>query len=132
VKPDVFERLLRCIGATGQDALLDRLIATRVSGLPVATGLLFPKPYEALLQAISASPAEQTTLFKKFLKAWYPAMRSLDAYWHDSHKGPDGGGFFGYWSIEAAAVVAAFKIDDSGFSDAACYPKDLAAYGKAS
>lgn len=131
VKQDVFERLLRCIGAPGQDALLDRLIATRIPGLPVRAGLLFPKPYEALLQAIGASHAEQTTLFKKFLKAWYPAMGSLDAYWHNSHKGPDGGGFFGYWCIEAAGVVAAFKIDDSGFRDAPYYPKDLAAAGLA-
>lgn len=130
-KQDVFESLVRCMGAPGQDALLERLIATRVTNRPSAAGLLFPKPYEALLQAISASPAEQPTLFKKFLKAWYPAMGALDAYWHDSHKGPDGGGFFGYWCIEAAGVVAAFKIDDSAFRNAPYYPSDLAAAGLA-
>lgn len=131
VKNDVFERLLSCIGAPGQDALLERLIATRVPNRPPAAGLAFPKPYEALYQAIDASPAEQPNLFKKFLKAWYPAMGSMDAYWHDSHKGPDGGGFFGYWCIEAAGVVVAFQIDDSEFRDMPYYPKDLANYGKA-
>lgn len=129
VKKDVFERLLACIGRPGQDALLERLIATRLPGRPAAAGLLFAKPYEALLQAIDAAPAEQVTLFKKFLKAWYPAMGSLDAYWHNSHKGPGGGGYFGYWCIEAAGVVAAFKIDDSEFRDTPYYPKDLAGYG---
>jgi hypothetical protein len=128
-KPDVFERLLRCIGAPGQDALLDRLVATRIPNWPIGAGLAFPKPYEALFQAIDASPDERSTLIKKFLKAWYPAMGSLDAYWHNCHKGPEGGGFFGYWCIEAAGVVAAFKIDDSGFRDAPYYPKDLASFG---
>jgi hypothetical protein len=129
VKKDVFERLLACIGRPGQDALLERLIASRVAGRPPADELLFPKPYEALLQAIDAPPAEQMALFRKFLKAWYPAMGSADAYWHNSHKGPGGGGYFGYWCIEAAGVVAAFKIDDSGFRDSPNYPKDLASYG---
>jgi hypothetical protein len=130
VKDDVFERLLACIGAPGQDALLERLIATRVRNRPAAAGLVFPKPYEALFQAIDASPAEQPQLFQKFLKAWYPAMGSMEAYWHDSHKGPDGGGFFGYWCIEAAGVVVAFNIDDSAFRSAPYYPGDLAASGR--
>jgi hypothetical protein len=29
-----------------------------------------------------------------------------------------GGGFFGYWAIEAAGVVKAFHIDGSSFRDA--------------
>jgi len=49
---------------------------------------------------------------------------------HDSHKGPAGGGFFRYWAIEAAGVVAAFRIDDSTFRDLPCYPKDLADHGR--
>lgn len=126
VKDNVFERLLSCIGAPGQDALLERLIATRVRNRPLAAGLVFAKPYEPLFQAIDASPAVRPQLFNKFLKAWYPAMGSMDAYWHDSHNGPDGGGFFGYWCIEAAGVVVAFKVDDGEFRNAPYYPKDLA------
>jgi hypothetical protein len=129
VQPELFARLLAAVGPPGQDALLERLAATRVSGRPPAAGLLHPKPYQALFAAIDAAPQEQPQLFRRFLKAWYPAMGSLDAYWHNSHKGPGGGGYFGYWSVEAAGVVAAFKIDDAGFRDAPYYPRDLASYG---
>ncbi len=129
VNQEIFERLLRCIGAPGQDALLERLIATRIPNRAFGTGLVFPKPYEALYATIDAPSAERPALLKKFLKAWYPAMGSLDAYWHNSHKGPEGGGFFGYWCIEAAGVVTTFKIDDSQFRDTPYYPKDLASYG---
>lgn len=31
---------------------------------------------------------------------------------HECHKGPKDGGFFGFWSIEAAGVVKAFAMDD--------------------
>jgi Domain of unknown function (DUF1911)/Domain of unknown function (DUF1910) len=128
-KKEVLERLLSCVGPPGQDALLERLVATRVANRRPAAGLLHPKPYEALFEAIDAGPKEQEKLFKKFLKAWYPAMGSLDAYWHNNHKGPAGGGYFGYWCVEAAGAVVAFKIDDRQFRDMPYYPKDLAGYG---
>lgn len=65
----------------------------------------------------------------RFLKAWYPALHEVG--WHASHKGPDGGGFFSYWAIEAAGVATVFGIDDSAFRDLPYYPKDLADHGRA-
>lgn len=126
VDNDIFGRFQRCIGEPGQDSLLERLVATRIPARPDPKRLVWPTPYQSLYDAIDASDAARPTLFERFLKSWYPALGKLDAYWHDNHKGKDGGGFFGYWCIEAAGVVSAFGFDDSQFRDMQYYPKDLA------
>jgi hypothetical protein len=36
--------------------------------------------------------------------------------------------YFGYWSFESAAIVAALGLDDSSFRDNEYYPKDLVDY----
>jgi hypothetical protein len=122
VEQACFERLLRCVGNEGKDKLFERLVAVRMSGRPPAPGLLWPKPYEALDAALDAG-REAPKLMQKFLKSWYSSLK--DCYWHDCHKGPKGGGFFGYWCLEAAAAAKAFGIDDASFRDMPCYPKDL-------
>lgn len=119
----LFDRLLKCIGNEGRDKLFERLVATRVSGRTVATDLMFPKVYEPLYNAIDVAEPERSKLIGQFLKDWYKNMKPT--YWYDCHKGPEGGGFFGYWAIEAAGVVKAFEIDDSAFRDLPYYPKDL-------
>ena len=121
----LFERLLACIGNQGKDQLFERLVATRVSGRPAVASLVFPKTYQVLYDAILAADPEKPKLMATFLKSWYPAMGKLKIYWHDSHKGPEGGGFFGYWCIEAAGVVKAFSINDETFRDLPHYPKDM-------
>ena len=107
----------------GQDLLYESLVATRLKDRKKADKLLYPKPYRSLYAAISAPKEEQPKLFKEFLQRWYPSMKST--YWHDCHNGPEGGGFFGYWAIEARGVVKAFNIDDSSFRDSNYYPRDL-------
>lgn len=119
----LFDRLLKCIGNEGRDKLFERLVATRISGRPVATGLMFPKVYEPLYNAIDAAEPERSKLIGQFLKNWYQNMKPT--YWYDCHKGPKGGGFFGYWATEAAGVIKAFGIDDSAFRNLPYYPKDL-------
>jgi hypothetical protein len=107
----------------GQDLLYESLVATRLKDRKKADKLLYPKPYRSLYAAINAPKEEQPKLFKEFLQRWYPSMKST--YWHDCHNGPEGGGFFGYWAIEARGVVKAFNIDDSSFRDSDYYPRDL-------
>ena len=107
----------------GQDLLYEALTGTRLSGRKKAVKLLYPKPFKALFEAISANKEDQPHLVEEFLRTWYPSMKN--AYWHDNHKGPEGGGFFGYWAFEAAGVVRAFHLDDSTFRDMPYYPKDL-------
>ncbi len=119
----LFARLLTCIGNEGKDSLFERLVATRVSGRPAADKLLRPRSYEPLYQAIDAAEAERSKLMQKFLRGWYKGLRPC--YWYENHKGPQGGGFFGYWCIEAAGVAKAFRFDDAPFRDMPYYPRDL-------
>ena len=121
----IFNRLLACIGNEGRDQLFERLVSTRVKGRPAGAKVIFPKPFQTLYDATIASESEESKLVATYLKGWYPAMGKLGMYWHDNHKGPQGGGFFGYWCLEAAAVVKAFGIDDADFRNAPYYPKDL-------
>lgn len=126
VDDDVWKRMLACAGGEGQDILMERLVSCRTPARPRARALLHPEPYVLLDQAITHVSADHVA---RFLNAWYPALR--DVGWHDSHKGPAGGGFFGYWAIEAAGVSAAFGIEDALLCNMPYYPRDLANHGKA-
>lgn len=119
----LFDRLVKCIENTRKDRLLERLIATRISHRSMANHLMWPKQYQVLSEAIDGQIETRSGLFERFLKGWYASMR--DTYWYENHKGPNGGGFFGYWCIEAAGVVSAFGFDDAPFSDMPYYPKDI-------
>lgn len=125
----LFYRLVQCLGNAGQDALFERLVGTRFAHRPVAAGLLYPKIYQPLLDAAVAAPGQQAGPMRQFLGKWYGQMRPT--YWHDNHKGQDGGGFFGYWCWEAAAVSAAFDTDDAAYRDLPYYPKDAADFARA-
>ncbi|WP_197076871.1 PoNi-like cognate immunity protein [Hymenobacter terrenus] len=128
--PTGISRLLACIQNEGKDVLFERLVARMVPDVmrKPAKKLLYPKAYQPLYDALDASADEQSTLMQQFLKNWYKRMSSAD--WYDAHKGPEGGGFDGYWCWEAAGVAHAFGIDDSSFRDLPYYPKDLADFAR--
>ncbi len=120
-----WRRLLACIGNEGRDALFEALVATRTPGRKPAAGLLHAAIFQPLVDAVAAEGSARDALVKRYLKAWYKALKST--YWVDSHKGPKGGGFFGYWAVEVAGVVKAFGMDDTAFRDMPYYPRDLLA-----
>lgn len=122
----LWQRMLTCAGNEGKDRLFERLVSVRTPGRRAADALLHTRAYACLDAAAEKKSADEMT---RFLKAWYPALHEVG--WHASHKGPDGGGFFGYWAIEAAGVATVFGIDDSAFRDLPYYPKDLADHGRA-
>jgi len=123
VEDELVTRLLKCIGNEGRDSLFEKLVSTRVAGRKPAVELAFPTIFDPLARATVAAAAERERLIRQYLESWYKAMKS--AYWHDAHKGPDGGGFFGYWAMEVAGVVKAFKVDDAAFRNMRYYPRDL-------
>lgn len=123
----LWQRILVCAGNEGRDRLFERLVARRTAGRLPATALLHPRSYAFLDQAAEKTSADEVV---RFLTAWYPALKDIG--WYDCHKGPDGGGFFGYWAIEGAGVAVAFGIDDASFRDMPYYPKDLADHGRES
>jgi len=129
-EPSVIARLVVCIGNEGKDLLYERFLA-RILGSPErkpATKLLYPKAYQTLYDALDAPAAAQPLLMQQFLQHWYKRISKVG--WHDAHKGPQGGGFDGYWCWEAAGVAYAFGIDDAPFRNLPYYPKDLADYAQ--
>ena len=123
-------RLLACLGPSGQDLLLEQLVAKIAPGTvrQSAKKLLYPKAYQPLYAATEAAADQQPPLLHSFLQQWYGKMRNTD--WHNAHLGPDGGGFDGYWCWEAAAIAVAYGIDDQRFRDLAYYPQDLADFAR--
>ncbi|WP_200946673.1 PoNi-like cognate immunity protein [Pelomonas sp. Root405] len=131
-----WQRLLKLIGNEGQDALLDRVIATRQPGRPVGTVLCHPKPYARLLAVLDGAKDRQAALLRDFVSHWYAELdraprkgmsrlTNLEERpdWYDNHEGVSS--YFGYWCVEAVAVAKAFDIDDSLCLGHPHYPGDL-------
>ena len=122
---DITGRLVNCIGNNGKDILFEGLLSKAYLGNNMlnAKKIIYPKVYQNLYE-ITLSPKEfQPIIMIKFLENWYESMNKC--YWHNSHKGKDGGGFFGYWCWEAAAVTVIYGIDDSLYKNMPYYPKDI-------
>jgi hypothetical protein len=134
-----WNRLLTLIGNEGQDELLDRIIASRSPSRKIGQILCHPKPYQRLLDAINAPPAQQPQLLADFVKHWYkelnrPPKKGLSEdtamydrpYWYTlGNKGLHDSGYFGRWCVEAVAAAHAFKLDDSLCIGHEHYPGDL-------
>ncbi|HUH29943.1 MAG TPA: PoNi-like cognate immunity protein [Rhodanobacter sp.] len=136
ISDDLWQRLLALIGNEGEDALLDRIIATRQPERRVGETLCHPMPYQRLFDAVLATPEKQPVLLRAFVDKWYRELNRSPKkglseetavyerpYWYNSHKLE--GGYFGYWCIEAVAAVKAFSIDDSLCLGHPNYPGDL-------
>ncbi|QPI63552.1 PoNe immunity protein domain-containing protein [Vreelandella venusta] len=119
------DRALELIDNAGVDALFDRIaIALGDSERPVAEGLLYPKPYAPLYEALDAAPAQQGQLIKKFLNSYAKTVYKWGLSFISM---PDDDGPYhpGNWCLEAALVVKLFGIDDSDFRDHPLYPAAL-------
>ena len=94
--------------------------------------LCWPRPYEALFHALTeTTPQAALKELNGFLKRWYKDHAGTG--WHDSHKGPEGGGYHGYWSFEAGAAALLMGIeDDSSLHQYLYYPKDMVAFARGS
>lgn len=124
-----------------QDALLDRVIATREPSRRIGSELCFPKVYAPLLAAIDAPAEQRAKRLRGFLEKWYPSLENAGhpsfprddrtPYWYTfGDENFEGGAYFGRWCIEAAAVAKAFGIDDSLCLDHPHYPGDLVCDGR--
>lgn len=139
IPDEQWQRLLALIGNEGEDALLDRVIASRQQGRKIGEALCHPKPYQRLLHAIDAPVEQQPCLLAEFVANWYreldrpakpgnaPATAMYERpYWYTyGDKNFEGGAYFGRWCVEAVAAVKAFGLDDSLCLGHEHYPGDL-------
>jgi hypothetical protein len=136
IPDDQWRRLVALMGNEGEDALLDRVIASRDRDRRIGTGLRHPKPYRRLLDAVNASPADQPRMLRLFVENWYveldrpPKKGGVTAiydrpYWYGFAENIEGGAYFGFWCVEAVAAARAFKLDDSLCLGLPHYPGDL-------
>lgn len=134
-----WQRLLTLIGGSGEDVLLDRVIASRSPERRIGTVLLHAKPYARLLKAVDADSGQQATLLRDFVDHWYAELKrpppknrkapTIEPFWYiygDPEKHPlEKGSYFGRWCIEAVAAVKAFGLDDGLCLGHEHYPGDL-------
>lgn len=139
IPDDQWQRLLALIGGAGEDALLDRVIASRQKDRIIGSQLLHAKPYSRLLKAINAPQEQQASLLREFVEHWYAELKrtapknkrspAIEPFWYiygDPEKHPlEMGSYFGRWCIEAVAAVKAFGLDDSQCLGHEHYPGDL-------
>ena len=111
----------------GRDILFENVVQA-LTGKHVYSEpmLLHPVPYRPLGRATAVTPEGRTGYVKEFVESWYKGMKPT--YWHGTHTG---GGYFGYWCLEAALVTVLFDIDDSSYRDNLVYPKDLVDWWRA-
>ena len=115
----------------GQDAVYEELLTRFLPHRPYLDEWYHELPYRYLLDVTGGESAEERIAdMQSYLKNWYKYMKGCG--WYDSHKnqGPEGGGYFGYWAWEAAAVAYLYDLDDTSFRDHLVYPKDLVAFAR--
>lgn len=136
IPDDQWRRLVTLMGNEGEDVLLDRIIASRDHDRRIGTELRHPKPYQRLLDAINAAPADQPRKLRSFVENWYeeldrpPKKGGVPAiydrpYWYGFDEYIEGGAYFGFWCVEAVGAVKAFSLDDSLCVGLPHYPGDL-------
>lgn len=115
----------------GKDTLYEDLFSYELEGRYDVDEWYHDKPYRDIINSFYRDTSEESISdLEKYLKIWYTAMKK--AFWHDSHLDmrEDGGAYFGYWAVEAAAAVYLLDLDDSSFRDHIVYPKDLVDYAR--
>ncbi|MBB3015338.1 PoNe immunity protein domain-containing protein [Cupriavidus alkaliphilus] len=117
----------------GADFLIEDFLSYAPMDRYESDTLLATRPFESLADAMDSTDNEDALRhLQKFLKRWYKDLAG--APWHNAHK-PDAegrtGGYYGYWSFEAAAAVLLLDIeDDSSLHPYLYYPKDLVAWAR--
>lgn len=114
-------------GNRRRDALLEHLVAPWVPGREAPPKKCTRgKPYSQTLPIFAAAPAKRAAMMADYLQSWYD-MSEDEPYFGTNRKGFQ---FFGYWSLEAAAISIVLGIDDTSYRDDIFYPRELADYAR--
>ncbi|MEM7084570.1 MAG: PoNe immunity protein domain-containing protein [Bacteroidota bacterium] len=108
----------------GNDLVLEVFFTKVMDDNTVSSKLCYPKIYTDL--AGLSQSEDHETIIKNYLDGWYEKMKKTE--WYNLHKKSKVNGatpFYGYWSMEAAALVKIFNLDISLFEEYEYFPKDL-------
>ncbi len=120
----LFKRIVLLSQNEGVDFLFEKIIASRIIGRKIPRTLCYPTTWQGLMDAAEEDNIRDRNIaMRRFLTGWYPSLTKT--YWHNCHKGVEGGGYFGYWCFEAAGIVKAYGFPDSEFRDMPHYPQDI-------
>jgi Domain of unknown function (DUF1911) len=110
------------------DPLLETLARAAAPGSQAPqVAAAFYDIFDALYTALNASEDEREICIQEYLRVWY--RDKMDGFpLKDEHLLKNQTDYVGYWCFEAAGVVAALGIDDSGFADHPHYPRELVAF----
>ncbi len=118
-------------GYAGEDTLYEDLLSHELEGRFEVDVWYHDEPYRDLVNSFYRdTPEERLADLQQYLKAWYPAFKSVP--WHDGHlrMTETDGDYYGYWAFEAGAVAYLLDLDDSSITHMV-YPKDLVAWARA-
>jgi len=122
---DEFKKIVKVLDKSGRkDALLEFLISCKIQHRGNVTEMMYEKPYKAFFAITQNTDKNAATSdLKTFLdKKWYPGMRNV--YWYDNHKSRHDT-FFGYWSLEAAAIAKIMDLDIDVLKSNPYFPADM-------
>ncbi len=115
----------------GSDAVLEEILNFYFSDRPSPDDWFWDQPYRKLIEVIDAPSTERPALMKKYVKAWYPAMKGKAFFWGKHEEiTPEFSPYFGYWAMCAAVFTYLLDIDDTSYRDEEVYPKDLVDYAR--
>lgn len=117
----------------GEDAIIEELLRFYLPDRPVLQEWFWEKPYGVLLDVIDSDDSiARAKMMKKYVKAWYPAMKGQAFFWGKHEKiEEDFSPYYGYWAMCAAAFTYLYDIDDSSYRNEMVYPRDLVDYARA-
>lgn len=120
-----FGGIVEFVDETGKtDFFLDSLIAYKLKGRRIREELHFPKNFSKFKDVLeSTDKVGATRILQDYLaKNWYKSL--VGTFWHDNHKSKHDS-YFGYWALEAAAIIKIKELDDTGLKQISYYPYDL-------
>ena len=122
---DDFKKLLE--KSEDRDFYLDSIMQCLDSSWQISTEkILWPKEMKPLCEVIQLSKTDKDSAvqrLKKYLdKEWFKTLKEGLITNKDLKKD----NYYGYWCIEAAALVKALELDDRELKDCKYYPYDMA------
>lgn len=138
-----WRRLITVVGNVGQDAVLDRVIASRDLDREIGRGVCFAGAYGGLVGIFDTACGEGAQQLRRYVDGWFQGLFDAGSrdfplehrtpYWWvfcaDEERGVQGG-YFGCWCIEAAVVAKIVGVDDEPCIEHPYYPGDLVRDGR--